>query len=86
MKLKGASKNESKTYKSNNRIPRNVRSIFKSRNRLSKQLRKSTSGRHCLAIRRKILNKELELKNFYEKRLDKIEEDIFIKAKENTLP
>ena len=83
MRLKGVSKNITNNFRSNNRIPRSVRSNFKSRNRLSKKLRKSTSGRHCLALRRKILNKELELKKFYEKRIEKVEEDIFSKAKEN---
>ena len=83
MRLKGVTKNIPNNFKSNNRIPRNVRSNFKSRNRLSKKLRKSTSGRHCLALRKKILNKELELKKIYEKRIEKVEEDIFAKSKEN---
>ena len=70
-------------FKSKNKIPRNVRSLFKSKRRISSQIRKSSTVSHIVNLRKKIMNIEIELKNHYNNRINKIEDEIFLKAQEN---
>ena len=56
-----------KTFKSKNMIPRNVRSLYKTKLRLSNKLRKCKSKSRIHAIRKRMINVELDIKNHYSK-------------------
>ena len=64
-------------------IPRNVRSLYKTKLRLSNKLRKCKSKSRILAIRKRMINVELDIKNHYSKWNDDKEEQIFRDSKIN---
>ena len=74
---------EGKNFKSNNHIPRIVRSLFKKKRRDSKLLRKAKTLSRCIEIRKRILKSELELKEFYQGWSKSKEDAIIEKSKVN---
>ena len=86
MRLKGSKSSlnlEGKPFKSNNNIPRIVRSLFKKKLRDSKLLRKAKSVKRCVAIRRRILRAEIEIKECYQNWKKTREDDIISKSQIN---
>ena len=70
-------------FKSNNMIPKEVRSLLKRKYRLSKKFRSVRTINRCSSIRNKLLNVDILLKNHYSNKQIKEELDIFEKAKNN---
>ena len=74
---------DGKSFRSKNKIPREIRSLFKSKRRLSKNLRKSTCAEHIKSIRKNILQIKINLKNHYDSKNKKTEDEVFLKSIEN---
>merc|ERR1712105_449033 len=72
-------KKDGSSFSSNNFIPREVKKCFKIKNKATKSLRKVKNVIRCLALKRRILDSELKLKEFYENRLHKKEQEVFEK-------
>ena len=80
---KPTSNNNGNHFKSNNFIPRPVRSLYKSKARHTKQLRKAKCLNRVLSIRNKIIKAELELSNLYNNWKQSKEKEIFEDSKIN---
>ena len=75
--------NVKKTFKSTNRIPRQIRTQMKRKQEASDGLKTVKSVRKCLKLREKLENAEEELKKMAKSREMKMEESTYAKIKRN---
>lgn len=72
--FKNKLKNDGSEFRSKNMTPREMRTVFKQKSKAYKSFRKAKVLSRCLTVKKKIMEAELKLKEFYDKRV-KVEED-----------
>ena len=71
------------SFKSKNKISREVRKLFKDKNKTTKAIRSSICVNRIMFLRRKLMNIEIELNNHYRKRNEEVEKKVLNKARTN---